>query len=94
MQRAIREAESRRTRTRAELALAQSERRKAAILDSVLDCIVTMDAAGMVIEFNAPAERTFGYTKAQAIGRALADLIVPAAFRDAHTAAWRATRDR
>ena len=40
----------------------------------------------MVIEFNAAAERTFGYTKAEAIGRALADLIVPAPLRDAHTA--------
>ena len=40
----------------------------------------------MVIEFNAAAERTFGYTKAQAIGRTLADLIVPPPFRAAHTA--------
>ena len=46
VQRAIQEAETRVTRKRAEVALAQSERRKAAILDSVLDCIVTMDADG------------------------------------------------
>jgi two-component system sensor histidine kinase/response regulator len=73
-------------RKHAEATLAQSEIRKAAILDSVLDAIVTMDADGMVIELNAAAERTFGYTKAEAIGRALADLIVPAPLRDAHTA--------
>jgi two-component system, cell cycle sensor histidine kinase and response regulator CckA len=85
VQRAIQEAETRLTRKRAEVALAQSERRKAAILDSVLDCIITMDAAGVVIEFNAAAERTFGYTKAQAIGRPLAELIIPPAFREAHT---------
>jgi PAS domain S-box-containing protein len=60
--------------------------RKAAVLDSVLDCIVTMDADGTVIEFNAAAERTFGYTKAEAIGRALADLIVPQRLRPAHVA--------
>jgi PAS domain S-box-containing protein len=73
-------------RKRAEAALVQSERRKAAILDSVLDCIVTMDADGMVIEFNDAAERTFGYTKAEAIGHRLADLIIPRPLRDAHGA--------
>ena len=64
----------------------RSETRNAAVLDSVLDCIITMDADGMVIEFNAAAERTFGYTKAEAIGRALADLIIPPPLRDAHAA--------
>jgi PAS domain S-box-containing protein len=86
VQRALQEAETRRTRGRAEAALGQSEARKAAILDSVLDSIVTMDADGMVIEFNAAAERIFGYTKAEAIGRPLADLIIPPRLRDAHTA--------
>src|SRR5947207_615912 len=67
-------------------ALRRSETRKSAILDSVLDCIVTIDATGDVIEFNAAAERTFGYTKAEAMGRPLADLIVPPRLRDAHRA--------
>jgi PAS domain S-box-containing protein len=57
-----------------------------AVLDSVLDCIITMDADGKVIEFNAASERTFGYTKAEAIGHILADLIIPPALRDAHAA--------
>ncbi len=86
VQRAVQEAETRVIRKRAEAALEQSERRKTAILDSVLDCIITMDADGLVIEFNAAAERTFGYNKTQAIGRTLADLIVPPAVRTAHTA--------
>jgi len=70
----------------AEAALGQSEKRKAAILESVLDCIVTINADGRVIEFNAAAERTFGYAKADAIGRLLADLIIPPPARAAHTA--------
>src|ERR1700674_1537624 len=57
-----------------------------AVLDSVLDCIITMDAAGKVLEFNAASERTFGFTKAEAIGRALADLIIPPQLREAHAA--------
>ncbi len=71
---------------RAAADLRESEMRKAAILDSVLDCIVTMDARGTVTEFNSAAERTFGYRKRDAIGRQLADLIVPARFREAHRA--------
>ena len=58
----------------------------AAVLDSVLDCIITMDAQGRVIGLNAAAERTFGYTKAGAIGRSLADLIIPPRLREAHAA--------
>jgi PAS domain S-box-containing protein len=71
-------------RRHAEAALEQSEKRKAAVLDSVIDCIITMNADGLVLEFNAAAERTFGYSKAEVIGRRLADLIVPPLLRDAH----------
>jgi two-component system cell cycle sensor histidine kinase/response regulator CckA len=86
VERAIQEAEASRARRHVELALAQSESRKAAILDSVLDCIVTMDTNGIVLEFNTAAVQTFGYSKTDAIGRPLADLIVPAAFRARHNA--------
>jgi two-component system cell cycle sensor histidine kinase/response regulator CckA len=86
VERALHEAETRRARKRVEGALGESEARKAAILDSVLDCIVTMDANGIVIEFNSAAARTFGYTKEEAIGRSLADLIIPPRFRERHSA--------
>jgi len=86
VRRALQEAEARRARKRVEGALSESEARKAAILDSVLDCIVTMDANGTVIEFNSAAARTFGYTKEEAIGRSLADLIIPPRFRERHSA--------
>ena len=46
VQRALQEAETRRTRKRAEAALWQSETRKAAVLDSVLDSIVTWTRMG------------------------------------------------
>jgi two-component system cell cycle sensor histidine kinase/response regulator CckA len=86
VQRALQEAETRRTRKSAEAALGESEARKAAILDSVLDCIVTMDAKGTVIEFNTAAARTFGYSQKEAIGRPLADLIIPPRFHERHRA--------
>jgi two-component system, chemotaxis family, CheB/CheR fusion protein len=55
-----------------------------AILDSALDCIITMDAAGKVREFNLAAEHVFGFTRAEAIGRELAELIIPERMRDRH----------
>jgi PAS domain S-box-containing protein len=49
-----------------------------------LDCIISMDHHGRIVEFNPAAERTFGYTRAEAIGRDLADLIIPPALRQRH----------
>lgn len=54
------------------------------IFENALDCIIIIDAVGMVLEFNPAAERTFGYARADAVGRELADLIVPVALRDRH----------
>ena len=55
-----------------------------AILESALDCIITMDAAGRVREFNPAAERVFGYSRDEAVGQELAELIVPPLLRDRH----------
>src|ERR1044071_3783108 len=55
-----------------------------ALLDSALDCIISMNAAGQIIEFNAAAERVFGYTRDQALGQELASLIIPPDQRERH----------
>src|SRR5205823_5659845 len=68
----------------AQLALRQSEARKTAILDTALDCIITIDHEGKVVEFNPAAERTFGYRRADVLGREMAELIVPPALRERH----------
>ena len=56
----------------------------AAILDAALDAVITMDHNGRVLEFNRAAETTFGYERANVVGRELAELIVPPDTRDAH----------
>ncbi len=61
-----------------------SEEQLAAIVDSALDAIVTMDAAGEVTGWSRQAERIFGWTAAEVRGRRLADLIIPPQHRDAH----------
>ena len=64
--------------------LKRSEARKAAILDSALDCIVTIDHEGCITEFNPAAERTFGYRRDEVLGRHLADVIIPPSLREKH----------
>ena len=58
--------------------------RKAGVLATALDAIITIDEAGSVVEFNPAAERIFGYRQADVLGREMAGLIVPLALRDAH----------
>jgi diguanylate cyclase (GGDEF)-like protein/PAS domain S-box-containing protein len=72
------------TRKQVEQDVAESEARKAGILEAVLDCIMTIDHRGRIVEFNPAAERTFGYRRADVVGREMAQLIIPAALRAAH----------
>ena len=69
-------------RAHTDAALTTSEARKAAILDSSLDCIVTIDHEGRITEFNLAAERTFGYSRQEVIGRLLTDVLVPDRLRE------------
>jgi PAS domain S-box-containing protein len=69
---------------RATRALQESEARKAAILNTALDGLITIDHRGMVIEFNPAAEQVFGYSRDEALGREMAELIIPPKFRDQH----------
>ncbi len=73
-------------RSRSEQALRRSEARKRAVLESALDAIVTIDHRGRIVEFNPAAERTFGHPRGEAVGRELAELIIPEEFRERHRA--------
>ena len=64
--------------------LQQSEARKAAILETALDCIVAIDENSRIIEWNPAAEKTFGHTRDEALGQILPELIIPPALREAH----------
>jgi PAS domain S-box-containing protein len=77
---------SRLARAAAEAGARSSEAWRGAVIDAALDCIVTIDGRGNILEFNPAAERTFGYRRADVLGRAMADLIIPPAQRDAHRA--------
>jgi PAS domain S-box-containing protein len=64
--------------------LGAGDARQRAILDAALDCVISMDEHGRITYFNPSAERTFGRPASEAVGRELAEVIVPPSQRDAH----------
>lgn len=77
------EASAQEARSRRE-ALQESEARKAAIMQTALDAIISMDHKGNIIEFNPAAEKMFGYSQADVVGHELAQFIIPPDLRDRH----------
>ncbi|MBF0181877.1 MAG: response regulator [Magnetococcales bacterium] len=67
--------------------LKNREKRLGSILESALDAIITADRNGRVTGFNPAAEKLFGYPVATAIGRSVAELIVPPDLRQSHMSA-------
>jgi PAS domain S-box-containing protein len=74
--------------------LAREEARKDAILRGALDCIVSTDAGGRIVEWNPAAERTFGYSRHEALGRVLAELVIPERLRGQYEAGLAQSLDR
>ena len=62
--------------------LRESRELATAIQETALDSIITIDSRGKILAFNAAAEATFGFKASQAIGKSLADLIVPERLRE------------
>ena len=71
-------------RRRAEQEVQRSNALNSSILAAAIDCVITMGADGRVREWNPAAERTFGYTREQALDREMADLIIPPSLRESH----------
>ena len=67
-----------------EEALRETADFKAAILASALDPIVTVDRDGRILEFSAAAERTFGFSRSEVLFHDMAELIMPARYREQH----------
>ncbi|WP_424627479.1 PAS domain S-box protein [Bradyrhizobium sp. SYSU BS000235] len=68
----------------AQEALSESERMALGIIETSLDAFVQMSNSGIVIDWNSQAERIFGWSRKEALGRDLGELIVPEAHRAHH----------
>src|SRR5262245_41270745 len=61
----------------AEGALLQSQERNRAIVDTALDGVITIDATGVVTDWNAQATAIFGWSREEVLGRVLTETIIP-----------------
>jgi PAS domain S-box-containing protein len=64
--------------------LERSDVRTRMVLDTAPDAFITLDRDGVIISWNAAAERLFGWTEAEAIGTTMRSLIVPSEFGERH----------
>lgn len=64
--------------------LEKSERQYRLIVNTALDGVVTMSEAGLITDWNAQAERMFGWSSAEAVGQRMSHMIIPQRYRDAH----------
>src|SRR5204862_495677 len=68
----------------AEDALRAAEEYARLIVDLAYSAFVAIDDHGVITGWNRQSEITFGWSREEAIGRELADTIIPAQHRDAH----------
>lgn len=71
-------------RRRVEAALRGREAFESAVLRASMDAIISIDHRGLIVGWNAAAERIFGYTAEAAIGKPLSELIIPEHLREKH----------
>ena len=72
-------------RAQAESQLKRSESRLRAVLDAALDAVIAIDASDVITYWNPRAAAIFGWTRDEALGRRLRDLIIPARYGEAHS---------
>lgn len=66
----------------AETRLRESEARLRAVLDNASDAVITGDGTATIVGWNRAAERIFGYSEPEAMGRSIASLLPPAQWED------------
>lgn len=71
-------------RVEVESAFHENEARTRLMIDTALDGVITMDAEGLIREWNKQAEVMFGWSSQEAVGRVLSDTIIPEPYRAAH----------
>jgi PAS domain S-box-containing protein len=73
-------------RTDAERNLNDATERLQALIASANDAVITIDERSKIIDWNKAAERMFGWTRQEALGATLTQLIIPPGYRAHHDA--------
>jgi PAS domain S-box-containing protein len=71
-------------RTDAERSLGEATARLEAMLATANDPVITIDEASRIVDWNQAAEKVFGWSRAEALGQVLSELIIPPQFREQH----------
>lgn len=71
-------------RERAQAALRETEESTRAIMETCLDCIITIDHEDRIMGWTGAAETVFGWSQEEALGQELATTIIPEQYREAH----------
>lgn len=87
------ESSSEDARPTPEEVLSAGEDRSRHILATARHAYVAIDSSGVITEWNTAARFTFGWTRAEAVGRELAALVIPPRYRDAHRHALQVFRE-
>ncbi|GAC1337760.1 MAG: hypothetical protein NVSMB20_13930 [Bradyrhizobium sp.] len=66
--------------------LRESEQLARGIIDNALDAFIQMNESGIILDWNSQAENVFGWSRAEAVGKPLQELIIPEMHRAAHQA--------
>ncbi|MEA5098434.1 MAG: CHASE domain-containing protein [Burkholderiaceae bacterium] len=69
-------------RQRAQNALRNGQERLRAIIDTAMDSVVQIDANGVIIDWSLQAEKTFGWSRQEAIGKELLGTVIPTRLHD------------
>ncbi|HKS54075.1 MAG TPA: PAS domain S-box protein [Steroidobacteraceae bacterium] len=69
--------------------LKDSAQRTQLIVDTALDAVIGINGQGTITEWNPQAENMFGWQRAEALGRELADLVIPERYREPHRSGMR-----
>ena len=72
--------------------LQMSQVRLQAVLDSVQDCVITIDTSGIVGSFNQSAEKVFAYSADEVVGRNVI-MLMPESYREVHELHLQRIRD-
>jgi len=65
-------------------ALEDASRRTRQLIDTANDAVVSIDDRSIIVDWNRTAETMFGWSREEAVGHVLTDLIVPQQHREAH----------